>query len=188
VLIGTSTVAGAFHRELVETMARGCEHPLILPLSNPTRLAEATPEDLLRWTGGRALVATGSPFAPVARPEGRRLIGQCNNCFLFPGLGYAAVAVGLQTITDAMIDAGLEALAAQIPASADPLAPLMPALDQAAAVAEAVAEAVALEGVRSGRASGAATPEEALARLQQRRWQPSYQPVEALNAAVTARG
>ena len=188
VLIGTSTVAGAFHRELVETMARGCEHPLILPLSNPTRLAEATPEDLLRWTGGRALVATGSPFGPVARPEGRRLIGQCNNCFLFPGLGYAAVAVGLQTITDAMIDAGLEALAAQIPASADPMAPLMPALDQAAAVAEAVAAAVALEGVRSGLASGAATPEEALARLQQRRWQPSYQPVEALNAAITARG
>lgn len=180
VLIGTSTVAGAFNRELVEAMARQCSHPVILPLSNPTRLAEATPDDLLRWSGGRALVATGSPFAPVARPEGRRVIGQCNNCFLFPGLGFAAVAVGLQTITDAMIDAGLEALAAQIPASRNPLAPLMPALHQAAAVATAVAEAVALEGVRSGLASRANSPEQARQRLQEHHWIPRYQPLEAL--------
>jgi len=186
VLIGTSTVAGAFNSDVVEAMACHCANPVILPLSNPTRLAEATPEDLLRWSGGRALVATGSPFAPVVRPEGRRTIGQCNNCFLFPGLGFAAVAVGLQTITDAMIDAGLEALAAQIPASRDPLAPLMPALDQAAAVAGAVAEAVALEGVRRGLASRASSPEQARQRLQEHRWIPRYQPLEALTATESA--
>ena len=85
VLIGTSTVAGAFTRPVIEAMARHCPRPVILPLSNPTSLAEATPADLLHWTEGRALVATGSPFAPVQRPEGTWAIGQCNNCFLFPG-------------------------------------------------------------------------------------------------------
>ncbi|MFM7313239.1 MAG: NAD-dependent malic enzyme [Cyanobium sp.] len=128
VLIGTSTVAGAFDRAVVEAMARHCPRPVILPLSNPTSLAEATPADLLTWTDGRALVASGSPFAPVPVAGGLRTIGQCNNCFLFPGLGYAAVAVGLRRINDAMIDAGLRALAERIPASRDPQAPLMPSL------------------------------------------------------------
>jgi len=177
VLIGTSTVAGAFNRSVVEAMARGCRRPVILPLSNPTSLAEATPEDLLRWTDGRALVATGSPFQPVPRPEGPRLIGQCNNCFLFPGLGFAAVAVGLTCISDPMIDAGLHALAAHIPASQDPDAALMPPLQAATEVAEAVAQAVALVGVREGQARLAATPEQALARLEQARWRADYRPL-----------
>ena len=184
VLIGTSTVAGAFDRAVVEAMARHCPRPVILPLSNPTHLAEARPEDLLRWSGGRALVATGSPFPPVKRPEGERLIGQCNNCFLFPGLGFAAVAVGLTTISDAMIDAALEALADQIPASSDPEAALMPPLQAAAPVAEAVARAVALVGVREGQARLASTPAEALRRLDATRWRPQYRP---LQAAPTAR-
>jgi malate dehydrogenase (oxaloacetate-decarboxylating) len=102
------------------------------------------------------------------------VIGQCNNCFLFPGLGFAAVAVGLNAITDAMIDAGLQALAERIPASRDPQAALMPPLEDAPAVARAVAEAVALQGVREGRASRAATPEEALARLEAAHWRPVY--------------
>ena len=182
VLIGTSTVAGAFSETVVRAMAAHCPRPVILPLSNPTPLAEARPEDLLGWTDGRALVATGSPFPPVATANGTREIGQCNNCFLFPGLGFAAVAVGLHMITDAMIDAGLEALAAQIPASRDPLAPLMPALAQAAAVAAAVAEAVALEGVRSGLASRASSPEQARDRLREQLWRPAYQPLEASRA------
>jgi len=174
VLIGTSTVTGAFHQDLVQTMATHCPRPVILPLSNPTTLAEACPEDLLRWTDGRALVATGSPFAPVSRPEGLRTIGQCNNCFLFPGLGFAAVAVGLSRISDAMIDAGLQALAAQIPASRDANAALMPSLREATAVGEAVARAVALVGVEQGLARLAVTPEQALERLGQARWRPAY--------------
>ena len=186
VLIGTSTVAGAFHQGLVQTMAAHCDRPLILPLSNPTSLAEACPDDLLRWSDGRALVATGSPFPPVPRPEGLRTIGQCNNCFLFPGLGYAAVAVGLHCITDAMIDAGLQALAEQIPASRDPLAPLMPSLGQAAAVGDAVARAVALVGVQQGLARLAQTPEQALHRLAAARWQPVYEPLVASAAASAA--
>lgn len=174
VLIGTSTVAGAFSQPVVAAMARHCPNPVILPLSNPTSLAEATPADLLAWTNGRALVATGSPFEPVLRPEGLRAIGQCNNCFLFPGLGFAAVAVGLRAISDGMIDAGLEALALMIPASCDLKAPLMPALSDAAAVGAAVADAVALAGVREGLAPEDLGEEDVPGLLERARWRPEY--------------
>jgi len=179
VLIGTSTVAGAFSRSVVESMGRHCARPVILPLSNPTSLAEAAPADLLAWTEGRALVASGSPFAPVPMAGGLKTIGQCNNCFLFPGLGYAAVAVGLRCINDAMIDAGLRALAARIPASQDPEAPLMPALEQASAVAAAVAEAVALVGVEQGLARLASSAEQARQCLADAYWTAEYQPLLA---------
>jgi len=175
VLIGTSTVAGAFTQEVVETMARHCARPVILPLSNPTHLAEAAPADFWRWTGGRALVATGSPFQAVQN----RGVGQCNNCFLFPGLGYAAVATGLVSITDAMIDAGLRALALRIPASSNPDAALMPPLSDAPEVARDVAEAVAMAGVDAGLCRLARTKTEALHRLDAAKWQPTYQKIRA---------
>jgi malate dehydrogenase (oxaloacetate-decarboxylating) len=176
VLIGTSTVAGAFNQQVVATMAAHCSRPVILPLSNPTHLAEASPEDLLRWTGGRALVATGSPVPPVTTAAGARDIGQCNNCFLFPGLGFAAAALGLRAITDAMIDAALRALAERIPASHNPDAALMPSLHEAPAVARAVAEAVAINGVQANLAPGISTEAEALDCLERARWQPVYRP------------
>jgi len=175
VLIGTSTVAGAFSQQVVAAMACNCPNPVILPLSNPTSLAEATPADLLAWSDGRVLVATGSPFDPVPRPEGLREIGQCNNCFLFPGLGFATVAVGLRAISDGMIDAGLEALAAWIPASRNPQASLMPALSDAAAVGAAVAEAVALAGIREGLAPEGVKEDAVAELLEQARWTPHYQ-------------
>ncbi|EDY37989.1 malate oxidoreductase [Cyanobium sp. PCC 7001] len=174
VLIGTSTVAGAFSQAVVEAMAAGCERPLILPLSNPTALAEATPADLLAWSGGRALVATGSPFAPVVWHGRERVIGQCNNCFLYPGLGFAAVAVGAERVSEAMVDAALEALAAAIPAAQDPEAPLMPSLRQVRAVSRAVAEAVATTAVAAGLARLATTPEEARRCLDQVTWEATY--------------
>jgi malate dehydrogenase (oxaloacetate-decarboxylating) len=174
VLIGTSTVAGAFSQRVVTAMVRQCPNPVILALSNPTSLAEATPANLLEWSDGRALVATGSPFDPVQRPEGLRQIGQCNNCFLFPGLGFAAVALRLHAISDGMIDAGLEALAQRIPASCDPKASLMPALRDAAAVGAAVAEAVALAGVREGLAPPGVTEEAVGPLLERARWTPTY--------------
>jgi malate dehydrogenase (oxaloacetate-decarboxylating) len=159
---------------------------VILPLSNPTALAEARPADLLHWTDGQALVATGSPFAAVPLADGPRSIGQCNNCFLFPGLGFAAVALGLRCITDAMIDAGLQALADQIPASRDPGQPLMPPLQEAGAVARAVAEAVALVGVRDGQARLATSGDEARRRLEQVRWRADYRPLLATAAPPAA--
>ena len=179
VLIGTSTVAGAFSQAVVETMAAAVEHPIILPLSNPTQLAEATPADLLAWTGGRALVATGSPFDPVLVDGVERRIGQCNNCFLYPGLGFAAVAVGARVVSEAMVDAALEALAERIPGNSDPSAPLMPELRAVGSVARAVAEAVALAAVEEGLARLASTPTEALACLDQATWMPLYPDLEA---------
>ncbi|AFY30484.1 NAD-dependent malic enzyme [Cyanobium gracile] len=179
VLIGTSTAAGAFDQAVVEALCADGGRPIVLPLSNPTPLAEITPENLLRWSRGRALVATGSPFPPVvgtgyaAQPM-ERVIGQCNNCFVFPGLGYGAVAVGATEVSDAMIDASIEALAGVIPAATDPDAPLMPPLAAVQAVSRAVAEAVAIQAVREGLARRAATPEAALARLDACRWSPAY--------------
>ena len=174
VLVGTSTVAGAFDQPLIEALCRGCERPIVLPLSNPTALAEITPENLLRWSGGRALVATGSPFAPVWVDGRERVIGQCNNCFVFPGLGFGALAVGAREVSEAMIDASLEALAAVIPAALDPEAPLMPSLREVQAVSRQVAEAVALTALAEGLATRAQTAEAVRTCLEQRRWQPHY--------------
>jgi malate dehydrogenase (oxaloacetate-decarboxylating) len=151
----------------------------VLPLSNPTALAEITPANLLAWSGGRALVATGSPFAPVAVAGRQRLIGQCNNCFVFPGLGYGALAVGARQVSDGMIDAALEALAAAIPAARDPDAALMPPLADVRRVSERVAEAVALAALAEGLAGTVSSPAEALERLAQRCWRPDYPDVIA---------
>jgi len=179
VLIGTSTRAGAFDQAVVEALCRGVERPIVLPLSNPTPLAEGKPADLLAWSQGRALVATGSPFAPVAWGGGERVIGQCNNCFVFPGLGFAALAVGAREVSEAMIDASIEALAAAIPASRDADAALMPPLAAVAAVSRAVAEAVALAAVAEGLARRATSPAEALQCLEECRWSPAYRPLLA---------
>jgi malate dehydrogenase (oxaloacetate-decarboxylating) len=179
VLIGTSTCAGAFDQAVVEALCRGVDRPIVLPLSNPTPLAEVTPGNLLRWSEGRALVATGSPFPPVRVQGKERVIGQCNNCFVFPGLGFAAMAVGASQVSEGMIDACVEALAAQIPASHDPEAPLMPSLHQVREVSARVAEAVALAALQEGVATRASTAEEALQRLREERWEPTYPTIEA---------
>ncbi|MEO1003689.1 MAG: oxaloacetate-decarboxylating malate dehydrogenase [Cyanobacteria bacterium J06638_7] len=186
VLIGTSTVAGAFERAVVEAMAGGEQRPVILPLSNPTTLAEAQPADLIAWSGGRALVASGSPFAPVQHQGRQRPIGQCNNCFVFPGLGFACVAVGATAVSEEMLDAALEALVEQIPASRDADQPLMPAIADCQRVGAAVAEAVALMAANQGLARLAATAEEARACLQRARWSPSYRPLHPIMETTTA--
>ncbi len=174
VLIGTSTVAGAFDQAVIEALCRGTDRPIVLPLSNPTPLAEITPANLLAWSEGRALVATGSPFEPVACNGRQRLIGQCNNCFVFPGLGYGALAVGARMVSDGMIDAALEALAEAIPAARDPDASLMPPLAEVQTVSERVAEAVALAALEEGAATRAATAAEVRERLTALRWRPQY--------------
>jgi malate dehydrogenase (oxaloacetate-decarboxylating) len=186
VLIGTSTAAGAFSQAVVEALCDGVERPIVLPLSNPTHLAEITPEHLLAWSRGRALVATGSPFPPVpcnssAGQPIERVIGQCNNCFVFPGLGYGAVAVGATEVSDTMIDASIEALAGAIPAASDPEAPLMPPLSAVQEVSRAVAEAVAIAAVQEGLARQASTIEAAKTRLEDCRWSPIYEKLVALD-------
>jgi malate dehydrogenase (oxaloacetate-decarboxylating) len=173
VLIGLSTVKGAFSEKVVKEMARRTERPIILPLSNPTERSEATASDLIRWTEGKALVATGSPFAPVSF-DGRPIeIAQCNNVYVFPAVGLGVIASGASRVTDAMMLAASRALGIQSPALKDPAAPLLPRIGDIRSVARELALAVALEAQNSGLAPK--TSEEALGRrIADTQWTPEY--------------
>jgi len=128
ILVGTSTQGGAFTEAVARAMAQRCDRPIILPLSNPTRLAEAKPSDLLRWTDGRALVATGSPFDPVTVDKITYVIGQANNALVFPGLGLGAVVARPSRITERMIFASAEAVAGLVDPT-NPGASLLPQIN-----------------------------------------------------------
>jgi len=173
ILIGLSTVAGAFDESLVRRMAATVERPVIFPLSNPTAKSEAVPKDLLRWTDGRAVIATGSPFAPV-EVDGRSVpIAQCNNVYIFPALGLGAVASGARRVTDGMILTAARALADHSPARTDPFGPLLPRIPDLRALAVDIAVAVGLEAQRTGHAVGT-TPEQLRARVLATQWTPEY--------------
>ena len=150
VLVGVSAQPGAFTEEIVRTMARNTPRPVIFPLSNPTSVSEAKPEDLFRWTEGRALVGTGSPFAPV-EVNGRPVrISQINNSFIFPGLALGILVSRARRVTDGMMMAAAKALAAQSPTLSDSTAPLLPRVAESRKVGAAVAEAVARQAMAEG--------------------------------------
>lgn len=173
ILIGLSTVGGAFTEQIVRHMARKVERPVIFPLSNPTARSEASAEDLIRWTGGQALVATGSPYAPV-QYEGRTIpIAQCNNVFIFPAVGLGVVAAQARRVTDGMMLAAARALGEHSPARTDPSGSLLPALRDVRAVARAVATAVGLEAQRAGVAPPT-NPDELRAQVAATQWTPEY--------------
>ena len=173
ILIGLSTAGGAFTEPVVREMARKTDRPIIFPLSNPTDRSEATPQDLLRWTDGRALVATGSPFPPVDFGGRRRPIAQCNNVFIFPAVGLGLVASRARRVTDAMLAAAARALAEQSPAAEDSTASLLPAVRDLREVAVEIAVAVGLEAQRAGLAPRT-TPEALRAEAVARQWVPQY--------------
>ena len=173
ILIGLSTVHGAFTEEIVRDMASHVDRPIIFPLSNPTSHSEATGEDLINWTEGRALVASGSPFAPVEY-DGRTIpIGQCNNVYIFPAVGLGLVASGATRVTDLMMVAAGRALGANSPALKDPSAPLLPKLTDVRDVAIEIAIAVATEAQRAGLAAETSA-EELRARVVATQWTPAY--------------
>ncbi|NWG20202.1 MAG: NAD-dependent malic enzyme [Chloroflexi bacterium] len=172
-LIGTSAQPGAFDERTVREMARHVERPIIFPLSNPTSKSEAVPADLIAWTDGRALVATGSPFAPVEHGGRIFTIGQCNNVFIFPGVGLGVIAAGARRVSDAMFVAAARALSSFSPARHDPADSLYPSLVQVRDVSRAVALAVAAEAVRSGLAAPLSADEQA-ARINATMWAPEY--------------
>ena len=173
VLIGLSTVKGAFTEPIVRSMARWITRPVILPLSNPTAKSEAVPEDLLHWTEGHAIVATGSPFAPVTLGDQTFPIAQCNNAYIFPGLGLGLVAGQCRVVTDSMLLAAARALADRSPARTDPHASLLPSLRSLRDVAVEIALAVAKEGQKS-KLAPTMSLEELRARIHQTRWSPEY--------------
>ncbi|MEU3409853.1 NAD-dependent malic enzyme [Streptomyces sp. NPDC006658] len=180
VLIGTSGQGGAFSREIVREMARHTARPIILPMSNPTDLAEATPADLLAWTDGKALVATGSPFAPVERNGTTYEIGQANNALVFPGLGLGTIVARAVRVTDRMLRAAADAVARR---TADARvarldAPVLPPIRELRATSEAVAVAVVRAAVDDGVARVA--PDDVEAAVRAARWEPVYPPLEAV--------
>jgi malate dehydrogenase (oxaloacetate-decarboxylating) len=173
ILIGLSTLPGAFSESIVREMARKCQRPIILPLSNPTSKSEAIPEDLLHWTDGRALIATGSPF-PDVHYKGRTMrISQCNNVYIFPAVGLALLATRAQRVTDHMFLAAAQALAAQSPAMADPSAPLLPPLTGLRRAAIEIAFAAAEEAQREGLCPKT-SPESLREAIVSAQWAPHY--------------
>jgi malate dehydrogenase (oxaloacetate-decarboxylating) len=173
ILIGLSTAGGAFTEAIVREMARKVERPIIFPLSNPTTKSEATADDLIRWTEGRALVATGSPFAPV-KYGGRTIpIAQCNNVYIFPAIGLGVVASGSRRVSDASMLAAARALAENSPALKDPSASLLPPLTDIRRVAAEIALAIGLEAQKEGFAPKT-TEEELRQRVIRNQWTPAY--------------
>ncbi len=176
-LVGASGQAGAFTEELVRSMHEGCPRPVILPLSNPTSHAEALPADLLRWTAGAALVATGSPHPPVQYNGQLYEIGQANNVLIFPGLGLGAIAVQAREIPDAAFLAAAEALAAAAGLDTRPGAALFPPIGELRQISRQVASAVAHTLVAVGAAPF--LDEAAIeTRLSALVWDPAYVPYE----------
>ena len=177
IMIGTSTVGGAFSKAIVKDMAAHCERPIIMPLSNPTSRAEATPGDLIEWTDGHALIATGSPFEPVDHREVRHFIAQANNALIFPGLGLGVAACQATRVTDRMIAAAAEALAARVN-TYRPGAALLPSMSELRPVSSHVALAVAAAAAEEGVARQPLT--DPINEIYSRMWQPAYSPVEVV--------
>ena len=175
ILIGTSAQPGAFTEEVVREMAAHAQRPIIFPLSNPTSKCEATPHDLIHWTEGRALIATGSPFPEVEFGGQTIRTGQCNNSFIFPGVGLGVISSGARRVTDEMFVAAARVLADFSPALSDESAPLYPRLEGVREVSRRVAVTVGLEAQRAGLARETAL-EELESRVERKMWTPHYVP------------
>ncbi|EEM72267.1 NAD-dependent malic enzyme 2 [Bacillus thuringiensis serovar andalousiensis BGSC 4AW1] len=179
ILIGTSTVAGAFKEEIIKEMASHVERPIILPMSNPTPLAEAKPADLIEWTEGRALVATGSPFEPVTYNGVTYVIGQSNNALIFPGLGLGTIVVRASVMTDGMFAAAAEAVASMVDTS-QPGAPILPEVEELRNISEMVAIEVAKVAVAEGVARENFSDNDIKIAVKEAIWEPEYRQIKAV--------
>ncbi|MFL6113006.1 MAG: oxaloacetate-decarboxylating malate dehydrogenase [Catenulispora sp.] len=174
-LIGTSTQTGAFTESIVTQMAEHTERPIIMPLSNPTSKCEAQPADLVRWTDGRALVATGSPFPPVEHNDRLYHIAQANNALVFPGLGLGVIVARASRISDRMIAAAADAVA-QLSDATTSGAPLLPPVDDLRRVSTAVGVAVAVAAADEGLAQ--VPVDDTIQQVHQAMWRPEYPRIE----------
>lgn len=177
VLIGVSGQAGAFTEHVVREMAKQTTRPVIFPLSNPTSRSEATPQDLMDWTEGRALIGTGSPFEPVNFGGKKIHIAQTNNSYIFPGLALGIIASKAKRVTDSMVKAAAQELVRHLPTQKDKNASLLPALSEARELGRLIGLAVGRQALQDGQAQVA--DEDALNReLQANTWEPVYVPYE----------
>ena len=173
ILVGTSSTPGAFGEDAVKAMAARTRSPIIFPLSNPTSKSEATPGDLLHWTAGRALVATGSPFGPVDVAGNARQIGQANNVFIFPGVGLGAVVAQAREVTDSMFLAAADTLASLVGPDRLSAGALYPRLGDLREVSRAIAIAVA-ERARECGVAHLDADQDVTSRVEAAMWTPNY--------------
>jgi len=175
VLIGTTGTPGTFSERVIRAMAAGTDRPIVLPLSNPTSVAEAVPADVLRWTEGRAIVATGSPFEPVTYRAIRHEIGQANNVFIFPGVGLGAIVSEASAVSDAMFLVAARTLASMVTEERLASGAIYPPISDLRAVSRAIAIAVMDEAIRAGRA-GPGTGTDPATEIDAAMWWPAYVP------------
>ncbi len=177
-LLGLSGQPGAFAEAHVRALMKNTARPVIFPLSNPTSACEATPEDILRWSDHRAIVATGSPFAPVRMPSGGlQEIGQGNNSFIFPGLGFGSILVGAREITDGMVMAASMALADYTEQRHLQHGLIYPPVSELREVSIAVTTRVIAQAISDGVATTTNfKPEETEAYVRKHFWRPRYLP------------
>jgi malate dehydrogenase (oxaloacetate-decarboxylating) len=178
VLIGVSGQGGTFTEQAVREMARHADRPVIFPLSNPTSRSEATPQDLMHWTEGRALVGTGSPFEPVNFGGRRVPVAQTNNSYIFPGLALGIVASRARHVTDTMVKAASTELVRHLPTQKNKEGSLLPALSEARALGRFIGVAVGRQAMLDGEAQ--VTSEDELTRgIEDNIWEPVYEPYES---------
>ena len=182
ILIGTTGTAGAFTADAIRAMAAQVPAPIVMPLSNPTAKSEARPADVLAWSDGRAVVATGSPFDPVTIDGRTHLIGQANNVFIFPGLGLGAIVARAREVTDAMFLVAATTLAELTPPERLAEGALYPRLAELRSISRAIAIAVAHEAHHSGVAD--APDQDVEATVDAAMWQPEYAAVPTRMSTV----
>lgn len=175
VLVGVSGQAGIFTEAVIREMAKHVARPVVLPMSNPTACIEAQPADIVRWTEGRAIVGTGSPFGPFEYEGKVHHFAQSNNSYIFPGLGLAVLAMGIPRVSDAMLIASAQALADLSPARSQAGAKLLPELTEMRKVSLHVAMAVARQARSEGQI-GKVDDAQIEARIKAHMWQPAYKP------------
>jgi malate dehydrogenase (oxaloacetate-decarboxylating) len=175
VLIGVSGQGGAFSEQAIREMAAHVERPIVFPMSNPTPNAEAQPCDVVRWTDGRAIIATGSPFEPFEYQGKTHYFAQCNNSYIFPGLGLGVIATGAERISDDMFIASARAVAELSPAATDPDGKLLPELNDMRKVSVHVANAVARQARAEGLIDNISDARIA-SLIEEAMWSPEYQP------------
>ncbi|MFC7649727.1 malic enzyme-like NAD(P)-binding protein [Streptosporangium lutulentum] len=175
-LLGTSTVHGAFTEKIVRAMAAGADRPIIFPISNPTGRIEAMLADLIRWTDGRALIATGIPADPVTHDGVTYVIGQANNALLYPGLGLGVVVSRARRVSKGMLQAAAEAVGGLVDVST-PGASLLPQVDNLREISATVAVAVAKQA--AGENLARVDLYDPVQQVQDAMWQPEYRPVRA---------